>query len=658
MRQHQDVKQLFFILLAGVWLLALSLTAMAQGTAFFYQGRLNDGGSAAAGAYDLRFALYDAATNGNAISAPRTNFAVAVSGGLFTQVLDFGAVFTGTNYWLALGVRTNGNTNAFTTLWPRQALLPMPYAVFAGNASNLLGQITTAQLSGTLTATQLAGTYSGVINFTNTGNTFAGSFNGNGSGLTNLSGTAVATGTVADARLSANVALLNGNQNFTGANTFAGTGTYNGANAFTNWNNSFTGSFFGNGLVGWVPVAGTTVQAARDTGYLLTNVGLTTVTLPATATLQPGDIVRISGAGSGGWRIAQNAGQSIYGNFLTANNYSSWYLSGASSAGWQTIASSADGNKLLAAAATSGAGIYDSVDGGKTWGNLSGTTYPPICVASSADGSRLYGVINGGSIIGSTNSGATWQIISATTLAWQSIATSADGAKIIAAYNGAPLVSSTNYGVTWWVLGNSISTAWSSVASSADGTKLAATVNGGQIYVSANTGQSWTAVASSAAWNSIATSADGTKLAAPVSSGKIWTSTDAGMTWTHQTNAPTANWSSIASSADGGRLVAVVNGGGIYYSVNYGVTWTKQSLADQNWKDVACSADGTKIAAVYNPAGNTGGIYYWQTAEQSAATTVGPNGSLCGGQGSAVELQYIGNGQFMPVSSAGVLWGN
>ena len=34
--------------------------ALAQGTAFTYQGRLNDGGNPANGSYDLRFALYDA----------------------------------------------------------------------------------------------------------------------------------------------------------------------------------------------------------------------------------------------------------------------------------------------------------------------------------------------------------------------------------------------------------------------------------------------------------------------------------------------------------------------------------------------------------------------------------------------------------------------
>src|ERR1035437_817114 len=101
----------------------------AQGTAFMYQGQLSDNGAAATGVYDLRFALYDAVTNGNAVSFPQTNSATSVANGLFTATLVFGPVFGGTNYWLSIGGRTNGNTNAFTLLGPPQPLLPVPYAI-------------------------------------------------------------------------------------------------------------------------------------------------------------------------------------------------------------------------------------------------------------------------------------------------------------------------------------------------------------------------------------------------------------------------------------------------------------------------------------------------------------------------------------------------
>lgn len=118
----------------------------AQGTSFIYQGRLDAGASPASGSYDLRFALFNAATNGAQTSAMVTNPAVAVANGLFTVKLDFGAgVFTGDPQWLEIGVRSNGVTT-FNTLVPRQSITPTPYAIMAGSASNLVGAISLVQL--------------------------------------------------------------------------------------------------------------------------------------------------------------------------------------------------------------------------------------------------------------------------------------------------------------------------------------------------------------------------------------------------------------------------------------------------------------------------------------------------------------------------------
>ena len=46
-----------------------------------------------------------------------------------------------------------------------------------------------------------------------------------------------------------------------------------------------------------------------NTGYITNNAGLVTVTLPATAAV--GQMVRIMGLGSGGWKLAQNASQYV-----------------------------------------------------------------------------------------------------------------------------------------------------------------------------------------------------------------------------------------------------------------------------------------------------------------------------------------------------------
>ena len=110
--------------------------AFAQGTAFTYQGRLNFGGNPANGNYDLNFTLFNVSSGagqvGNTYFTPNT----AVSNGLFTVALDFGASFPGADRWLELAVRTHGTGSSFTTLAPRQQITPTPMAIFAGTAAN------------------------------------------------------------------------------------------------------------------------------------------------------------------------------------------------------------------------------------------------------------------------------------------------------------------------------------------------------------------------------------------------------------------------------------------------------------------------------------------------------------------------------------------
>ena len=113
-------------------------STFAQGTAFTYQGRLNNGGNPASGNYDLLFTLFDTNITGTAIAGPVTNLAVAVTGGLFTTLVDFGPnTFTGTSNWLEIAVSTNG-ANSFPTLSPRQQLTPVPFAITAENLADVV----------------------------------------------------------------------------------------------------------------------------------------------------------------------------------------------------------------------------------------------------------------------------------------------------------------------------------------------------------------------------------------------------------------------------------------------------------------------------------------------------------------------------------------
>jgi hypothetical protein len=614
------------IILSGFGLAFFFLTAAlnlsAQGTAISYQGRLNVSGSPANTNYDFRFTVYDAVTNGNAVSIALTNYAVPVSNGLFSVILNFGpGVFNGTdngsNDWMDIGVRAIGVT-PFTVLSPRQPILPVPYAIFATSASNLLGGLSATQIVGTISSSVLSGTYTNTVNFLNGTNLFAGSFSGNGGGLTNLNGSQIATGTIADARLASDVALLDTNQTFTGSNnftgpgnysgantfsgadtftgpnTFTGSGGYSGVNTFTNVNNYFEGNFFGNGLVGWLPVSGTATNAMRDAGYLLLNASLTTVTLPATASLSVGDIVRISGGGGGGWLVKENSGQSIVGNFASYRNCNLNQVPLAGTADCQGVAATADGVRMYVVG-TSLTGVYAATDPDRD-----------LFQVSSTGATGLAGD-------------------------WYSVACSANGAMVYAEpYTGGTIQMSTNGGVNW----------------------SASSYSGPVTFISCN------AAGSVVFPNNYACSGNGTYLAREVS-GVISISSNGGSSWNNVATAPASGVNCLGASSDCTRLVAAVNPGLLYVSSNMGQSWTTLTATNQPWSGAWMSPDGSKFAATFRAgSGIAGGIYYCNVSALPNTSSTASTGSLCGSQGSAVELQYVGGGQFSPASSTGLIWAN
>lgn len=176
------MKQIARFLIASFLVILGTLSVCAQGTAFTYQGSLHNNGATANGIYDMTFTLFGSSSGGSAVASPITNTPTAVSNGLFTVTLDFGsAPFGGSLRWLEIAVRTNGS-GTFTTVAPRQQLTPTPYAIFATTASNL---------SGTVSSSQVAGTYSNPVTFNNGANTFDGSFYGQFFGSTFIGGSFV-----------------------------------------------------------------------------------------------------------------------------------------------------------------------------------------------------------------------------------------------------------------------------------------------------------------------------------------------------------------------------------------------------------------------------------------------------------------------------------
>jgi hypothetical protein len=291
-----------------------------------------------------------------------------------------------------------------------------------------------------------------------------------------------------------------------------------------------------------------------------------------------------------------------------------WTAQNSTNATWYSIASSASG-QYLAAAAYNGL-IYTSPNYGATWTPRAGSgTRNWYCVASDASGQYLVGVVYGGQIYTSSDYGVTWTARDSNRN-WYYAASSSSGQYLVAAVYGGAIYTSSNFGATWTPQASG-SRNWYSVASDATGQYLVAVVYGGQIYTSSNYGVTWTPRDSNRNWISVASSSSGQYLGAAVYGGQIYTSPNFGATWTPQASG-SRNWYSVASDATGQDLVAVVYGGQIYTSSDQGVTWMPRD-SNRNWASVASSTDGSRLAA-----GVAGGPIYTSSCTPLAQCCVPP----------------------------------
>ncbi len=157
-------------------------------------------------------------------------------------------------------------------------------------------------------------------------------------------------------------------------------------------------------------MVGPAQNVVANTSYTATSASSTAFALPATASV--GDMVRVNGLGTGGWSLS---------------NLAVW-TPRDSNRQWRSMASSADGSKLVAA--VDGEPIYISADSGATWAQRESHRNWQS-VASSADGSKLVAVRVGGQIYTSADSGVTWTARESDRF-WVSVASSADGSKLVA----------------------------------------------------------------------------------------------------------------------------------------------------------------------------------------------------------------------------------
>ncbi len=304
-----------------------------------------------------------------------------------------------------------------------------------------------------------------------------------------------------------------------------------------------------------------------------------------------------------------------------------WTQTSAPTNNWSSVASSADGSKLVAA--VSGGGIYTSSDSGNTWvPNNNAPSNNWASVASSADGSKLVAVDAGGGVYTSGDSGNTWGSNNVPANGWFSVASSADGSKAVVAggtINSSVIYTSSDSGNTW--VSNNVPYLYfcTSAASSADGNIFIVAGYWGVfgrnpqwgILVSTNSGANWVEKEQGREFLSLACSSDATTLVA-ASGTYILISTNSEVTWKFWTTPPfpvSPFFSSVASSADGTKLVAAAKSQPnfqppvIYTSMDSGNTWISNNVPTNNWSSVASSAEGGKLVAV----ATGGGIWTLQT---------------------------------------------
>jgi hypothetical protein len=162
-------------------------------------------------------------------------------------------------------------------------------------------------------------------------------------------------------------------------------------------------------------------------------------------------------------------------------------------------------------------------------------------------------------------------------------------------------------------------------------------------------------------WYRAAASADGNTIAVAgrYNSG-LYLSHDRGLTWT-QAPAPVGDYTALAMSADGQVIGATItNGttaattGSVQLSRDGGATFSPVTMpgTDTNWRAIAMAEDANLFIVASGTFGSTNGQLYTSLGNRTSYATV--PGSITGGPGAYVEVEYVGGNRWnVRTSSAG-----
>jgi len=354
--------------------------AAPLGAAFTYEGQLKNGSSSVNGPCDFQFGLWDAVGLGAQVGITQTQTGLAVSNGLFTTQLDFGAAaFEGSARWLAIAVRCPAGSGSYAPLTPRQPVTPAPYASVA---NRLAWGVSWSGSSGT--GFTVSG---GAIGFYGSGSQYGVQAQATGSSdARGVYGIASATTGFADGVFGESHSKDGSGVAGFNANPVGGIGVFGESDSINGY------GVFGTGLM-----TGTLGEATSPTG---TTVGVYGVT-KSSATDAAG-VYGVSPAGRGVFG-STSTGYGVYGFASAANGFG---MMGYASAGsgysigvfGQTNSTNGRGLYGHATATTGNAeGVIGRSDSNAGYGvegyttATSGTTYGVLGEAFSPQGYGVYG---------------------------------------------------------------------------------------------------------------------------------------------------------------------------------------------------------------------------------------------------------------------------
>lgn len=401
-----------------------------------------------------------------------------------------------------------------------------------------------------------------------------------------------------------------------------------------------------------------------------------------------GDHVSVRGTGTTPWRIltgtrlaGNGASGALAGLVIDTTN-----LPGNAPAGvnwsprlapamWHAVATDNLGRIVLAA--DNPGQLRVSRDGGQTWATgdaPAGLNWVSVAVGNTpccGDGvgytnQRMLAAAYGGGLYTSAN-GTTWTAVSSGALGadfsnreWEAVVVNQGSGGAAAVMNG-PIyytVGTLDAQVGWQqatLVGSStpLVRPWRAMANARGGATTVAVSEDGGVFVSTDSAHTWTprpiVIAGGVVaegWYRTALSADGNTIAVAgrFNSG-LYVSHDQGLTWSRAPT-PTGDYTAVSMSADGRTIAATMTNGtsgtaSVQLSRDGGITFSPSQMpgADTNWRAVAMSSDANFMTVAAGTFTMTTGQLYTSLGNR---TTYGV-GSIVGGPGSYVDLEYVGS---------------